>query len=293
MFIGLFVRGSSTYFRRILITGNREAQVAQSFEAYRHEFFYLGDDPLPEVEFSPYRTKETEAVAYVDSCPMVSDIVDNAKNWAGVQVWNLKLDLPSIKAVFMWSEKSSEVLIQKIEPRRVVLPHSGWLSSFGDGNTLEDMPQYAMHFDNQLTAVIRNGRLFFKSFFNASRIFDLSDYMQEATTETAKQFFSLSTIGVEGGSVESFVAGLSKMQLKRIPRVLAAGYVRTYTAEELARRAKATKCGVELVVQGGRLIMPKDRQKLDDLLLYLSDRIVSSYLDDVHDYETDSSRKLE
>lgn len=293
MLIGMFVRGDETYFRQILMTSLRENDIVRLFEQHRKEFFEMDGAPLPEVEFTPGRTRETEAVAYVDGCPHLEEFAEAAKAWATVPVWDLKTDLPCIKAAFVWSEKSHETLVQLIEARRVILPGSGWFTSAGDKNTLQDSPEYAMHFDNHLLAVIRGDQLFFKSFAYTSRVFDLADYMQEATTDTARQFFALPNIGVEGSDVETAVDSLTKLQLKRIPKILALGYVNIYTAEELAKRALETKKRLSLCVSDGRLIMPNDVKARDDFLLFLSGRIVSSYLDDENDYETDSVRKID
>ncbi len=293
MLIGMFVRGDETYFRQILMTGQRENEVVRMFEAHRREFFEPDGVALPEVEFTPGRTRETEAVAYVDGCPHVEDFTDRAQNWATVPAWSLKTDLPCIKAAFVWSETTKETLVQLIETRRVILPNTGWWSALGDGDTLEEAPGYAMHFDNHLLAAIRGERLFFKSFAYTSRVFDLADYMQDATQDTARQLLTLPNIGVEGGDVDAVVNGLTKLQLRRIPRILALGYVNAFTAEELAARAMVTKKRLSLRVENGKLVMPRDSKGIDEYLLFLGGRIVSSYLDDENDYETDSVRKID
>lgn len=291
MLIGMFVRGEEIYFRQILMTGNKEAETVELFEAQREAFFNRDGERLPEVEFTPGRTRETEATAYVDGCSDVDDFIEAAENWATVPLWNLETDLPCIKAAFVKSDKTDEILVQLIERRRVIVPKTGWFSG-GDGNTLEESVQYSLHWDVQLLAVIRGSRLFFKSFSYTNRVFDLSDFMQEASAETAHQLLTLSNIGVEGVDVDTAVRGLSKLQLRRIPKILALGYVNRYTADELAVRALNTKKRLRFKVENGKLLMPLDPKERDQFLLFLAGRIVSSYMDDENDYETDSVRKL-
>lgn len=291
MLIGMFVRGEEIYFRQILMTGDKEAETVRLFETQRELFFNRDGEKLPEVEFTPGRPREREATAYVDGCSDVDEFIEAAENWATVPVWDLETDLPCIKAAFMKSDKTDEILVQLIERRRVIVPKTGWMSR-GDKNTLEEAVQYSLHWDVQLLAVIRKSRLFFKSFSYTSRVFDLSDFMQEASAETAHQLLTLNNIGVVGGDVDRAVKSLSKLQLRRIPRILALGYVSRFTADELAMRAYNTKKRLRFEVENGKLLMPLDPKERDQFLLFLAGRIVSSYMDDENDYETDSVRKL-
>lgn len=298
MLVGYFCQGKKKYFRHIPLLGPLQKDVCSEFESLRNSFFFPDEEELKVLPFTPSRLTENEAIAYVDHCKNIEEFWQEARTWNLLNPWNVQEDLANIKAVLLWNENSSEVLVQLIESRRVMLPKNNWFFSLGDHRTLEKTNHYALQLDNKLLAVIKlnnlgGKRLLFKSYFYAARIFDLSDFLLEATTETAKEMFKAPIFGLSEKQLDSIVQNLSKSQLKRIPQILALGYLSDNSAENLVKRASRTKSGFLLKEKEGKLLVPSDRKEMDKFLLFLSNRILSSYLDDKFDYESDSIRRIE
>ena len=146
-----------------------------------------------------------------------------------------------------------------------------------------------IEYPNKITAVFDGENLFFKSYFQVNRIFDLSDYLLEATDDTVKEFLSLDCI--DGGeNVADVLESLTKIQRKRVAKVMALGFVKKYSATEIANRAKNAKLNIELNVENGKIKLPDATRDRTTLLQFLANGIMKSYLDDDNDYEVRSMR---
>ena len=155
--------------------------------------------------------------------------------------------------------------------------------------TLVDADDCGIKLDNKITAVFDGENLFFKSYFQVNRIFDLSDYLLEATDDTVKEFLSLDC--VDGGeNVADVLESLTKIQRKRVAKVMALGFVKKYSATEIANRAKNAKLNIELNVENGKIKLPDATRDRTTLLQFLANGIMKSYLDDDNDYEVGSMR---
>lgn len=297
MLLGLFCRDECKYIKRILLGNEINLEVENLFISQHKDFFYDEFNELPKNPFNPSWEKSADEVLYIDDYDDTDDIFEALDEPASIEVCDPETDLHFLRAVFM--KHDDEVLIQLIDSRRVLLPKSQltkpfWILNLGDSassNTFVKTVCHGLHFDSKLTAVLRGKRLFFKSFYQANRIFDLSDYLQEATVDTAKDFLSLPNIVFEG-NIEDVASMFSKPQLRKIPKILALGFLNRYTAEEIARRANKTKQRVNIELVDGKIKIPEDSDDRAKLLKFLGNGIVSSYLDDDRDYEAGDTRPI-
>lgn len=155
--------------------------------------------------------------------------------------------------------------------------------------TLVDADDCGLKLDNKITAVFDGENLFFKSYFQANKIFDLSDYLLEATDDTVKEFLSLDCI-YGGENVAEVLESLTKIQRKRIAKVMALGFVKKYSATEIANRAKSAKLNIEIKIENGKIRLPNSPRDRTTILQFLANGIMKSYLDDSNDYEVGSMR---
>ena len=157
----------------------------------------------------------------------------------------------------------------------------------GDSNTLSHMNSAGISLDSKLTAVMEEGKLFFKSFRNASRIFNLSGYLEDASAEGTVDFLKSPSLCMDG-TPEEMVKLFSKSQMRKVPKIQAYGYLDKYTPTELQRRAALVKPKITLEIRDNKLVVPTDKDARVALLDFLSNTILSSHLDDGTDYKSES-----
>ena len=309
MIFGLFSNGKQTYIKQLLVSDPVRIQAEALFEQQCREFFYDGVTELPKRPFYPGDPNSCDGISFLefsDSEGLLT-VIKSSANYPEVDP---EKELRFLKAVFMSNPKKTEqVLIQLIEKRRLLLPKSGWLTfkKFQDAGvksaiatcfdsnvkgTFIEMQDLGLQLDSKLTAVYEEGKLFFKSFFQANRIFDLGECLAEATDQTVSEFLDLSCIFAGEDKTETMKLFTSS-QRRRVAQVVTLGFVKKYSAYEIQQRSLKAKKLISFQMKDGKIVIPEDTSERTTLLRFLANGIMSSYLDDDNDYEVGSMRPFE
>lgn len=306
MLFGIFRCKEGNYIERIQVSNDIDEYLNEVFRSQCEDFFANGKEKYEIKEFYPGDPNSDEVISRIDF-----DDVDGLQKAIAspttTPICDLDEDLRNLVAIFMKHPKNEgQVLIQLVENRRLLLPKSGWLIfkklqekgvvagadmllSPNAKGTLVDADNCGIKLDNKITAVFDSGTLFFKSYFQINKIFDLSDYLVEATDDTVKEFLALDCI--DGGeNVAEVLESLTKLQRKRIAKVMVLGFVKKYSATEIASRAKGAKLNIRIEVENGKIKLPSSSRDRTTLLQFLANGIMKSYLDDDNDYEVGSMR---
>jgi len=134
-------------------------------------------------------------------------------------------------------------------------------------------------------------KLYFKSFRNAHRIFDLSDYLEEASEQGTIDFLNLPCLYFEG-TAQNLAKEFTKSQMRKVPKIIALGYLDKYAPAELQKRAQQAKPPITLEVKDNKLLVSKDSNRRAVFLDFLSNSILSSHLDDSTDYKSENHRPV-
>lgn len=306
MLFGIFRFKEGNYIARITVSNDVDEYLKNFFKSQCERFFADGEEKYEIKEFYPGDPNSDEIISRIDFDD-VDGLQEAIASPMGTPICDLDRDLRNLVALFMMHpENEGQVLIQLVENRRLLLPKSGWLIfkkfqekglaagtsmalSPNSRGTLVDADDCGIKLDNKITAVFDGENLFFKSYFQVNRIFDLSDYLLEATDDTVKEFLSLDCI--DGGeNVAEVLESLTKLQRKRIAKVMALEFVKKYSATEIANRAKSAKLNIEIEVRNGKIKLPEASRDRTTLLQFLANGIMKSYLDDNNDYEVRSMR---
>lgn len=249
MIFGLFFNGKQSYIKQLLVSNSVRIQVEDLFEKQSREFFYDGVTELPKRPFYPGDPNSCDGISFLEfnDPEGVLTAVKSSANYSEVDP---EKELRFLIAVFLSNPKKSEqVLIQLIEKRRLLLPKSGWLTfkkiqdtgvksaveMYCDSNikgTFVEMQDLGLQLDSKLTAVYEEGKLFFKSYFQANRIFDLGGCLVEATDQTLSEFLDLSCI-FSGEDKTETMKLFTSSQRRRVAQVVALGFVKKYSAYEI------------------------------------------------------------
>lgn len=306
MLFGIFRFKEGNYIERIQVSKDIDEYLKGIFKSQYERFFTDGEEKYEIKEFYPGDPNSDEVISRIDFDD-VDGLQEAIASPDSTPFCDLDRDLRNLVAIFMkHPENDGQILIQLVENRRLLLPKSGWLIfkklreegfaagtsmalSSNSNGTLVDADDCGIKLDNKITAVFDGETLFFKSYFQANKIFDLSDYLLEATDDTVKEFLSLDCI--EGGeNVAEVLESLTKLQRKRVAKVMALGFVKKFSATEIANRAKSAKLNIEIEVKNGKIKLPTTSRDRTTLLQFLANGIMKSYLDDNNDYEVGSMR---
>lgn len=307
MLFGIFRFKNETYIKRLMFDAALGAEVGQILNDQYHDFFYDSEEKLPIDDFYPGSTNSCEFISRIefDDPDGMTKAVESP---AEVAICNPDEDLRNLVGVFgQVTDGSGEIAIQLIESRRILLPNSGWvifkkicsgevggvvktaLSPVSSGTFVES-DELGLQLDGKLVAVYDGKYLYFKSYYQANRIFDLSDYLMDATDETIREFLSLGCID-DGGNPQGIIENLSQSQRRRVARVMALGFVKKYSAFEIVNRAKKAKGNIPIELSSnGKIKIPERANDRATLFQFLANGIMSSYLDDDTDYAVESMR---
>ena len=306
MLFGIFRYKEGNYIARIQVSNDLSKYLDEVFESQCEKFFANGEEKYEIKEFYPGDPNSDEAISRIDFDDVdgLQKAIDSPTT---TPICDLDHDLHNLVAIFMKNpENDGQVLIQLVENRRLLLRKSGWLvfkkfqeegisagmnmlRSSNASGTLVEAEDCGIKLDNKISAVLDGGSLYFKSYFQVNKIFDLSDYLLEATDDTVKEFLSLDCID-GGDNVAEVLESLTKLQRKRIAKVMALEFVKKYSATEIANRAKSAKLNIKLEIKSGKIKLPDASRDRTTLLQFLANGIMKSYLDDDNDYEVGSMR---
>ena len=308
MLLGYFRIQNKTFIKRLMVSGDVQAQLSAIFLKQKREFFFDGGEENPVKPFYPGDPSSSTVISWIEyddpegflkaaSSPMSYSASDPEK------------DLQYLEAVFIANpENPTQVLVQLIERRRVMLPKSGWLAfkKFGEegvksafdtmsdsncSGTFVEMEELGLQLDNKLTAVYDGEKLLFKSYFQANRIFDLGGYLSETTNDTVKEFLQLDCISA-GENIATTLELFTPSQRRRVAQVMALGFVKKYSATEIVRRALRAKKNILIETENGKIKIPEKASDRATLLQFLANGIMASYLDDENDYEVGAMRPV-
>lgn len=308
MLFGYFVFQGTTYIKQIQLNASLEKKIEELLALQSNDFLMDGSELLEIREFYPGDPSSDTYISKIEYDDP-DGLVEAVSNPLLVPFMTPENDLQNIVAVFSKSlSNPSDVLIQLIDHKHTILPKSGWLTfkKIFDGNlnqaknllldsnsngTFVEMDDLGLQLDNKLTAILRNGNLLFKSYYQLNRIFDLGDYLTAATNETVNEFLSLDIISSKGNP-KAFVNTWSHAQRRRVSKVMALGFVNKFSGTEILQRAKRAKKPISIELDDGKIVIPEKTSELAGLLQFLSNGVMASYLDDECDYEVGSMRPL-
>ena len=178
-----------------------------------------------------------------------------------------------IKSIIGHNENADapELYFQNFDKGKVILPGKKWAFwQVADESTFEELTRPVIVLSSELAAIWREETLYFKSFFLASRIFDLTSHYHAATDEQLKQFGSHSHFS--SGSSDA-LEGCSTWCRKHIALVLASGYLDKVTMADFELAAQEEN--YQIPMENGKIKLPTEKKALRDLLDFLCENFYS------------------
>lgn len=233
-----------------------------------------------------YRPEEGELLS-IEDFEDIDGLEEAVANPLRVELYDPKIhSLDSVKALFTAQEHNGQrkILIQLFENRRLIATKG--LALFYSGNTFQKMSDAGLTMDTKLLAILEEGALKFQSFHYLRRVFDLSEYFNEATAEEVKTFAAHEKLAV--ADVAAFVANASAPIRKKIALIRQSGILEKFTTEQIVAAAQTFNVVIH-TSDDGRIAVPANSTELRRLLRFLDEDYYQSPLSQTH-YISNSKR---
>lgn len=210
----------------------------------------------------------------------VDGLRDAVNNPLAVEQFDPQIhSLDSVKALFVKLETDgvSRVLIQLFESRRLIATKG--LAIFFSGNTFQKMSDAGLTLDTKLLAVLEGNVLKFQSFHFLRRVFEMSEYFNEATNEEIANFATHEKLTVD--NLELFSANANPLVRKKIALILQSGVLDNFTTEQIVASAQSFNLAIQTTPEG-KIVLPANKTELRRLLRFLDEDYYESPLTQTH-----------
>lgn len=257
----------------------RHVRVEQGLQEELHDLLKQQGDDLINAEEVPFdgRYQPTEdEVFFIDGFALPADIVtaiqkptaappldrDTAGRWdalksffAGRSAGNGK-----VEAVFQAFDRRRSL----VHARSIVIRKE----------TFSRLDDPGIILDSRAVAVFRNDRLYFRSYINARRVLDLSQFYRTATDEDVKRFTKVPQLEFEDSA--QFLAGADAPIRRKVALIADSKILDNVTPAKIQKAAAAY--GLTLSVKSGRLLIPANKKDLKTVLRFLEENYFTSEL---------------
>jgi hypothetical protein len=225
---------------------------------------YLKNNVTEEIEFDGNYNIQEEEVLYVNF-NLPEDFLSSILNPIGIT--NLNLDEDLVKALF-WIEKKSNgsnvIYFQNFDNRKVLKNKN--ILTFNT-NSYSKLEANAFIIDDTVSVIFDNGKLYFKSFNNANKIFNLSSYYEEATNEEIETFSANPKVDIDTLWFQENSNTLIRKQVTLIQKSKILD-----TADVLKIESNAKDFKLEIEIKGGKIKFPNDKKQCKGILSYLNEQ---------------------
>jgi hypothetical protein len=270
--------------KRVKITQPVQLKIEGIFQTQAAIFL---DGVSEEIEFGGDWKPDSDEVLVMD-IPQEANVIaaaldSNPVSLPTVDAVNFQAE--SIKALFTaFQNGHRRIFIQLFTAQQILARR---FSLVLDKDTFKELTEPAFTLDNSIVAIIENGKLKFKSFFNMKKIFRLNEFYQEATDQQVDAFCGHDSIHVH--DPVSFKVVADQNMRKLIHAVSKTNVLDTYQVEDIA--AKAKSLGLQIRVENDKIVIPPDRKSVKQILRFLDDGIYEASLS-AKRYVTNSKRLL-
>jgi hypothetical protein len=277
--VGLFALTNISGARilRFPLTNDLDAEIKSAFSSQLEAFLNGIEEYIP--FDGRYRPEEGELLV-IDNYEDVEGLANAVANPMGVDQFDPNVhSLESIKALFssVNHEGTEKILVQLFERRRLFATKG--IAIFYSGNTFARLNEAGLTLDNKLLAVIDGKQLKFQSFHFLTRVFDLSEYFNEATAEEVRTFASHDALKVE--DVGRFVNSANGRARKKIALILQSGILDKFTPAQIIATAQTFKVVIN-TTEDGKIVLPEGGVELQRILRFLEEDYYESPLTQTH-----------
>lgn len=245
------------------------------------------------ISFDGNYRPETGELLYIDNFDDIDGLAEAAADPSKIpKVEGDDELLGSVKALFVGRQEEGQwvVYLQAFDRRRLMSVRG--FSIFHDKTVFKRIESAGLTLDNRIAAKLVGKRLYFRDFFYARQIFDLSSYYQEATDADIQRFAEVPEIKVP--DLEKFRLASDSWVRRKIWLIQQS----TILQEVPMAKLKEVAAGFDLTIESEigedgfeRIVIPEGRREIKNLLRYLDEDYYKSSLTS-RSYRTNSKKLL-
>lgn len=234
---------------------------------------------------------EDMEILVIQNFQLPTIIQEALRNPQGLEIYSpVDNELPTIKALFV-GEYSCEngqdhytIAFQKFRNDQYITATRHHL--FFTGDTFVKDTRVGITIATTVDCVIKDGNLYFPSFYYAKQIFDLTDYYRVASSQDVQAFLDNDLISMESGT--TFVDSADNWERRKIASINDSGVLHSHTAKQI--KSLAQKSGVIISIADGHIVLPTDKKERHVVLGFLDEEVYKGAFSDTV-FQTNSKRK--
>lgn len=260
-----------TDVRRLVTEQPLQNELSKEFVRQRDEL--LADST--EIAFDPRYKVEDDEIFIINGFPLPEEIGRALQNPIAappldrdsVEQWD------ALNSIYggNWNKGNPEIVFQTFDRRRSLARNKWSLIMRGDAFARLDDPGLVL--DTRAAAVFRDKKLYFRSYAEARRIFDLAAYYREATEADVEAFTRVA--GLEFESAEAFIGAADATVRRRIAFINDSNVLKC-TPKQIASAAK--KYDLDIPLRNGKVFVPRDKKEMKMVLRFLEENYYTSDL---------------
>ncbi len=266
-----------TPIRRIPLTQDFQQALGGFFADQRQAF--VADKQT--IAFTGSYTVDAGELFQIEDYPLPDFIANALSNPLNNPILDLKTETHRIKALFTgsWTEQEQQVSFQVFDTGKLL--SKGW-TLIGSGDTYKKLEEPGLILQEKLTAHYDNGNLLFVSYHNTKRFLDLSDYYTAATdndldTFADNELFEFEDQSTFKGNADSIIRKkIALLQKNNVLDDLSIDDIVTVANDLNQHIAEEHKINIE--TNNGKLVIPKDKKQLKELIRFLDEDYVTAPL---------------
>ncbi len=257
--------------RRVQVSADIQGQLSGLFFAYEEKFFEGIDE---EVEFSHSWKADEDQLFYILDNEQAEEISarisGGALEFEAIDPANFQNE--NVRALIFSPNDDGRYLVQYFYASQH-LSRRGF-TLFYDGDTFTKFEEPGFSIGRKLDLVFENGRLKFKNFNIAKRVFDVLGNYTEASDEQIDAFAQIEAIHIE--DVEAFKGMLNQTTRRLVSAIAAEGTLENTPVEDIVESGEGL--GLAIAVADGRIVLPTEKSLLKHLLRFLDHGVYASPL---------------
>lgn len=266
-----------TPIRRIPLTHPFQQELGEFFNEQRNQF--VAD--RQKIAFTGSYNVDLGEIFQIEHYPL-PDVISNAiRNPLNNPILDLSIETHRIKALFTghWTDRQQQVSFQVFDAGKLLA--KGW-TLIGSNDTYKRLEEPGLILQDKLTALFSDGNLLFVSYHNTKRFLHLNDYYTAATDTDLKIFADNELFEFE--DQDAFKDNADSMIRKKIA-LLQKNHVLDHLSiadiEVVANdfnQHVADEYKINIEIHDGKLVIPKDKKQLKDLIRFLDEDYVTAPL---------------
>ncbi len=266
-----------TPVRRIPLTSNFQQELSEFFTQQQQTL--IADRQA--IAFTGSYNVDSSEIFQIEDYPLPEVISNALSNPLNNPILDLNTETHRIKALFAgnWTDQQQAVSFQVFDTGKLL--SKGW-TLIGSGDTYKKLEEPGLVLQDKLTAYYGDGNLLFTSYHNTKRFLDLSDYYAAATDTDLDSFaendlFEFEDQDTFKGNADSIIRKkIALLQKNNVLDDLSINDIET-VANDLNQHV-ADEHKINIATNNGKLVIPKDKKQLKELIRFLDEDYVTAPL---------------